>query len=164
MSDLPSIHKSRDHGELQDIYRRALAASWAASPGELSADQCVEDIFDGGDGWKDKTFLNTLPSHIHGEDSASDERSQYQHHHRSQSGTSIKSESTIKEKRGARHSHKHSSSRGSLSRTSVKDSQNDTSSENSSGRGKMGYKKVPELDEFDTRDDLMAWRLPSAVR
>lgn len=32
------------------MYRRALAASWAAQPGELQADECIEDIFGGGDG------------------------------------------------------------------------------------------------------------------
>ena len=32
------------------MYRRALAASWAAQPGELQADECIEDIFVGGDG------------------------------------------------------------------------------------------------------------------
>ncbi|KAK8070941.1 hypothetical protein PG997_011144 [Apiospora hydei] len=44
--------KARDTSELQDMYRRALAASWACQPGELPADECVEDIFGGGDGWK----------------------------------------------------------------------------------------------------------------
>ncbi|KAL2262255.1 hypothetical protein VTK26DRAFT_2005 [Humicola hyalothermophila] len=43
--------KSRDVFELQDMYRRALAASWASQPGELPADQCIEDIFAGGDGF-----------------------------------------------------------------------------------------------------------------
>lgn len=52
-SHVPSIsHKSRDVAELQDMYRRALAASWASPPGELPADQCIEDIFAGGDGFR----------------------------------------------------------------------------------------------------------------
>lgn len=37
--------------EVQDLYRRALAASWACQPGELPADECIEDIFSGGDGF-----------------------------------------------------------------------------------------------------------------
>lgn len=37
--------------EAQDVYRRALAASWACQPGELPADECIEDIFSGGDGF-----------------------------------------------------------------------------------------------------------------
>lgn len=43
--------KSRDIFEVQDVYRRALAASWASQPGELPADQCIENIFEGGEGF-----------------------------------------------------------------------------------------------------------------
>ncbi|KAI0475879.1 hypothetical protein GGR56DRAFT_693007 [Xylariaceae sp. FL0804] len=51
-SALPSLTKSRDVSEVQDMYRRALAASWACQPGELPADECIEDIFSGGNGWR----------------------------------------------------------------------------------------------------------------
>ncbi|KAK4168661.1 N-terminal C2 in EEIG1 and EHBP1 proteins-domain-containing protein [Cladorrhinum sp. PSN259] len=63
--------KSRDVFEVQDMYRRALAASWASQPTELPADQCIEDIFAGGDGFR------TLPS-------SSNRKSQQQRsrHHR----------------------------------------------------------------------------------
>ena len=45
--------KARENAaELQDMYRRSLAASWACQPGEMAADECVEDIFGGGDGFK----------------------------------------------------------------------------------------------------------------
>lgn len=37
--------------QLQDMYRRNLAASWAAQAGELPAHECIDDIFSGGDGW-----------------------------------------------------------------------------------------------------------------
>ncbi|KAI4714665.1 hypothetical protein J4E89_000346 [Alternaria sp. Ai002NY15] len=51
----PSLtSKSREAGELQDMYRRTLAAYWSAQPGELKADECIEDIFAGGDGWGDR--------------------------------------------------------------------------------------------------------------
>ncbi|KAI0019676.1 hypothetical protein F4780DRAFT_427202 [Xylariomycetidae sp. FL0641] len=52
---IPNLNKSRDASELQDMYRRALAASWACQPGELPADECIEDIFSGGSGWRDGT-------------------------------------------------------------------------------------------------------------
>lgn len=53
LGELPSLsHKSRDVFELQDCYRRVLAASWESQPGELTADQCIEDIFSGGDGFR----------------------------------------------------------------------------------------------------------------
>lgn len=49
---VPSLSTTnREMGEMQDMYRRTLAAFWAAQPGELKADECIENIFDGGDGW-----------------------------------------------------------------------------------------------------------------
>ena len=34
------------------MYRCALAASWSCQPGELPANECIEDIFAGGTGWR----------------------------------------------------------------------------------------------------------------
>ncbi|OAA53647.1 Oestrogen-responsive protein Fam102A/B [Niveomyces insectorum RCEF 264] len=47
-----SAAKGRETTEIQDVYRRALAASWACQSGELPADECIEDIFKGGDGFR----------------------------------------------------------------------------------------------------------------
>ncbi|RYP61815.1 hypothetical protein DL770_009708 [Monosporascus sp. CRB-9-2] len=60
---LPSLGKSRDVSEVQDMYRRTLAASWACQPGELPADECIEDIFSGGDGWRNSHKISALASH-----------------------------------------------------------------------------------------------------
>ncbi|OIW31361.1 hypothetical protein CONLIGDRAFT_615009 [Coniochaeta ligniaria NRRL 30616] len=49
----PMAAKGRDLYEIQDMYRRSLAASWASTPGEMPADECIEDIFSGGDGFRD---------------------------------------------------------------------------------------------------------------
>lgn len=49
---LPSFSKNRDNAEVQDLYRRTLAASWSKQPAQLPADECIEDIFAGGNGWK----------------------------------------------------------------------------------------------------------------
>ena len=161
-ADMPSINKSRDHGELQDMYRRALAASWAANAGELPADQCVEDIFNGGDGWKDKRQDKDFTPRIH-EDSASDEQNRLLRHSRTNSGGSSKSQSTIKGNRITRIGHKHSNSGEKIGRSPRTASPaNDTSSE-SSERGRTGFKKAHEVDEFDVREDLVAWRLPATV-
>ncbi|KAK4229917.1 N-terminal C2 in EEIG1 and EHBP1 proteins-domain-containing protein [Podospora fimiseda] len=68
--------KSRDVFELQDMYRRALAASWASQPTELPADQCIEDIFAGGDGFrKSSSSSHHKPRNHHHSHSRS-------HHHR----------------------------------------------------------------------------------
>ena len=51
MSHIPTItSKTRELSELQDIYRRTLAATWACQAGELPPDKLVEDLFSGGDG------------------------------------------------------------------------------------------------------------------
>ncbi|ETS85006.1 hypothetical protein PFICI_03031 [Pestalotiopsis fici W106-1] len=61
-------NKSRDASELQDMYRRALAASWNSQPGELAADECIEDIFSGGSGWKDQTGSSSRSEKDHSRD------------------------------------------------------------------------------------------------
>ncbi|KUJ23384.1 uncharacterized protein LY89DRAFT_713859 [Mollisia scopiformis] len=158
---MPTISKSRDHGELQDMYRRALAAKWSAHHHELSADQCIEDIFNGGNGWKNE-HIGGKPKITH-EDSASDEHRHRHHHHRTASGISLKSsqsQSTITGKT-VRLGHKHSQSRD-LGAAQT-DSPEHGSSENSSERGRTGFRKPHEVDEFDVREDLMAWRLPNEV-
>ena len=42
--------KTRELSELQDMYRRTLAATWACRGGELPPDRLVEDLFAGGNG------------------------------------------------------------------------------------------------------------------
>ncbi|KAF5019912.1 hypothetical protein F66182_8074 [Fusarium sp. NRRL 66182] len=51
---VPSLSKPRDAAELQDLYRSVLAASWSRQPNEHSAEEVIEDIFSGGNGWKTK--------------------------------------------------------------------------------------------------------------
>ncbi|CAK7223111.1 hypothetical protein SBRCBS47491_005090 [Sporothrix bragantina] len=46
------VAKGHENAEIQDVYRRALAASWACQAGEMPADECIEDIFSGGDGFR----------------------------------------------------------------------------------------------------------------
>src|SRR5947207_14134657 len=45
-------NRNRETGDLQDMYRHTLAASWACRAGELRPDYLIEDIFAGGDGWE----------------------------------------------------------------------------------------------------------------
>ncbi|KAI9852380.1 MAG: hypothetical protein M1838_000902 [Thelocarpon superellum] len=86
---IPLLHsRTRENGEMQDMYRRTLASSWAAQVGELPADQCIENIFAGGSGWRSKDELPTA-SHAgddldEGDDSASYSDREPQRHHRRQ--------------------------------------------------------------------------------
>lgn len=43
--------RNKEAGEMMDMYRRTIAAYWSSQPGELKADEAIEDIFAGGDGW-----------------------------------------------------------------------------------------------------------------
>ncbi|KAK3994939.1 N-terminal C2 in EEIG1 and EHBP1 proteins-domain-containing protein [Cladorrhinum sp. PSN332] len=69
--------KSRDVFEVQDMYRRALAASWASQPTELPADQCIEDIFAGGDGFRTQSPSSSSPANHH----KSNHHNSRNHHH-----------------------------------------------------------------------------------
>ncbi|TVY33634.1 Uncharacterized protein LSUB1_G007468 [Lachnellula subtilissima] len=167
---LPTLNKSRDHTELHDIYRRSLAASWAAQAGELPADQCVEDIFNGGDGWKG----HHNPDHDHDTNPStssspiSNIASETHHTHtRHHSNTSTKSRQTMRSaKAPLRAVHKRNGSQETLARKGESASSLASSalvSEEGGERGRSGLVTAREVDEFDVRDDLVAWRLPGTV-
>jgi hypothetical protein len=42
-------------------------------------------------------------------------------------------------------------------------SPSDQTSSKNSERGRTGFKKAHEVDEFEMKDDLIAWRLPEKV-
>lgn len=162
---LPQIGKSRDHSDLQDMYRRALAASWASQEGEFPADQCIEEIFAGGDGWKPDSKARTRSSENGSESGSGEGSPSHVHNHNhwnrhQQSGTSSKSQNT---KAGGGMAHKQSRGRDSIGRAAgIQSNPSDISSQNlDSDRGRSGFGKPYEVDEFECRDDLVAWRLPS---
>ncbi|KAI3338045.1 N-terminal C2 in EEIG1 and EHBP1 proteins-domain-containing protein [Ustulina deusta] len=230
---LLSIYKSRDAAEAQDMYRRALAASWDCHPGELHADECIEDIFAGGSGWRDgidkeSTRLyaespnpdRTSSSGSRSPSTSSDDalvgtlrpsdirRIQ---HMRENSGASDKSNATItrlgdndygiqspnpqQARRSPQSHHRQrfgghggrnlplmihkedsdaspfdeNSSLGLLSRagsmTSLVPTLGSTeSSSERSGRLKSGgFRRPREIDEYELRDDLIAWNLPGTT-
>jgi hypothetical protein len=182
-TDMPSISKSRDQGELQDMYRRALAASWAAQTDELSADQCIEDIFNGGNGWKDTYSPSTNPTHLpstprlntytqhSSHEHTSDDDRQGRRHHRTPSGSSTKSGNTIRKKSSLRtmKAHKHSQSQETMHNMGrLVDGQ--AGSESGSGSNlsersniSHGMRRAKQVEEFDMREDLVAWKLPERI-
>jgi hypothetical protein len=155
---MPSISKSRDQGETQDMYRRALAASWAAQTDELSADQCIEDIFNGGNGWKDTYIPSINPTHMHctprlhthsthsSHEQNSDDDPHSRRHHRTPSGSSTKSGNTVRKKSSIKtlRGHKHSQSQEAMHTS--------------------GMRPAKEVHEFHMREDLVAWKLPDGVK
>jgi len=232
---LVNINKSRDASEAQDMYRRALAASWDCQPGELHADECIEDIFAGGNGWLDGTGKKSSRSHSEsptlnrssssgsGSASASSDdigggtlrpshMRRLQAHMRGHSGGSDRSNITVTGRHNGDHHlrswaqqslrhlpHTHYQPQGSghsrrdlLPPFNREDSGNSFSDENQSpglrsrtdsftslaptlgsignsterGGGGMkpnGFRRLREIDEYELRDDLIAWKLPETV-
>jgi len=226
---VPSLsNKSRDTSEVQDMYRRALAASWASQPGELPADQCIEDIFSGGDGFRSlfrnhqaasrSRPLSSAQSRLDGgmgnspqstgssgnnnrredsgETSADDENGdtmgtlrpsdirRIRHRLRGDSAASDRSNDTLlgdhPRDRGmssasigshrdltAPHVHYHRHRRD-ISRDAVDGgglrSRSDSATSlattlGSSERGRDGFKRAREVDEFEVREDMVAWAI-----
>ncbi|KAJ0387268.1 hypothetical protein COL922a_002678 [Colletotrichum nupharicola] len=235
VGQIPTMAKSRDASEVQDMYRRALAASWSCQPGELPADECIEDIFSGGDGWRtgrtgrtgktatfdldnngslssDEGGMGTLrPSDLRKLQQKQERQKQQQqqqqqkqdHHHqltlhlhqngggnarnhsRSNSGSSDRSFTTVLTarandgassttagigRRGSRHGRRElrdDDGRGGRSGYPRSRSRSGSMASlaptiGSSDRGRDS-RRNRELEEFDVRDDLVAWRLPGAV-
>ncbi|KAL7621177.1 hypothetical protein AAE478_008494 [Parahypoxylon ruwenzoriense] len=212
-SALPNLNKSRDASELQDMYRRALAASWACQPGELPADECIEDIFSGGDGWSDSTRPAGLKkggsgrrSHAGSIDSNSNSVSpmsgdevatgtlrpsdmrRMQRHLRTHSGGSGKSSLTLpgggssgRPSQQPQHPRYRNVSGSSRHPAHKEDSSGHESSEGAgvlrnragsltslatalgSDRGREGFRRPREVDEYEEREDLVAWALPGTV-
>lgn len=164
---MPSLSsKSRETGELQDVYRRTLAASWAAQPGELRADDCIEDIFAGGDGWgnRDKAHDASRVENLSvGDDSASlsdsDARSSRRHKH-SRSGISGFTRGAKNKTRSNEAVNKsdvrHDGASGVRGRSSLEQQAHRMKAEAERRTQKPSY----EVNEVDVREDLRSWKLP----
>ncbi|KAF2634858.1 hypothetical protein P280DRAFT_474303 [Massarina eburnea CBS 473.64] len=149
----PSLNAgSREAGELQDMYRRTLAAYWTAQPGELKADECIEDIFAGGDGWGDRekpyeadadraTFASGGSS-----GSMSEGESRYAHG----GGIQRKSHETL------RPSDIPTSPPSGRGRVSLEQQAHQMKAE----ADRQRHRTHREVDEFDIRDDLCSWQIP----
>ncbi|MCJ1377928.1 hypothetical protein MMC17_001024 [Xylographa soralifera] len=166
LGQVPSMSsKTREIGELQDMYRRTLAASWTCQIGELPADECVEDIFAGGDGWGKHGLaasVQTPSSAKSTEDSTGDAESSREartvngHHRRTSSGF-------------VRHSNeKHAGHSRSESKTSkanrttnrMNGSPNLNQAQSSvSEKKRMSHRNPHEVDEFEAREDLRSWEI-----
>ena len=125
------------------MYRRTLAAYWSAQPGELKADECIEDIFAGGDGWGDRE-KPYLQQH----------RSQGMRFTAGDSSGSL-SDSEPRHMRGSQLRKSHETLRpGDMIQTSSGVSQ--MKAEAARQRQGLNY----EVDELDVREDLRSWRCP----
>lgn len=149
----PSFNaNNKEMGESQDMYRLTLAAFWTSQPGELRADDCIEDIFSGGDGWGKEGRPRVEPessSHQPGSADTTSNGNHHLHHHdgMSRDTTASGSRSGNTAERGAAthgHGHGHSHRRNF----------------DGSRRLDKSLRKAPgELDEMDVREDLVSWNI-----
>ncbi|KAF2875469.1 N-terminal C2 in EEIG1 and EHBP1 proteins-domain-containing protein [Massariosphaeria phaeospora] len=150
----PSLNsKSRETGELQDMYRRTLAAYWSAQPGELKADECIEDIFAGGDGWGDraKPYGSQRGLRFVAGDS-SESMSDGESRHKLRGSAVRKSHETLRPDEVLANSQSGARGRGGLEQQAH---QMKVESE------RKWHRAHHEVDEFDVREDLCSWRLPA---
>ncbi|KAL8816907.1 MAG: hypothetical protein Q9223_004168 [Gallowayella weberi] len=161
-SHMPSMSsKTREAGKLQDMYRKTLAASWAAQEGELPADECIEDIFAGGDGWGKTLKGQKKPTKLSsgstdGEESNADRRTVKAHQRNSSSShskhTSNKSKGRL---RTSSRSNNRSDNSGISGRASIEQQVQSSSTDTSTNN----WRRADELDEFTAREDLRSWEI-----
>lgn len=60
--------------------------------------------------------------------------------------------------------HKHSASRESVGLAQKGSESSLNELEENGERGRTGLRRASEVDEFEVREDLVAWRLPGTVR
>ena len=149
---MPSMSsKAQESGRLQDLYRRNLAASWAAQAGELPADKCIEDIFAGGDGWGEIGYQAALDQRQRrgsSEEDSDGDRRTVRAHQRHSSGTTIKKTPA---------SPKKNSGMGAISgRASI-----EQQVQSSNNAQRKSQRENNDIDEFSAREDLRSWQIRS---
>lgn len=138
----------RDTGEMQDLYRRTLAASYASNDSELPADECIEDIFNGGDGWGRKVNRVTFQTGREGRESDGDSVSPKR--------ASVYSRSISQDRpRGPDHRRKPSKTKKPAEPVN-RDPQHSSSSED---HKRLETMRDRDLSEFDLREDLRSWHI-----
>ena len=160
-SHVPSMSsKTREAGKLQDVYRKTLAASWAAQEGELPADECIEDIFAGGDGWgkalrKNKKTTKPDRGSTDGEESDAD-RTTLKAHRRNTSNGHPKYPSNKSNGHLRTSSRSNNNSDGGVSgRASIEQQMNSSSTDTTA----RPWRRAGEIDELTAREDLRSWEI-----
>jgi len=148
-TSLPNLSsRNKEVGEMQDMYRRTLAAFWASQPGELRADECIEDIFSGGDGWG----KNGRPDNTETKADQRKSASAFTTSSRPGSGTSTPNPQDSGGGEGPKMAQ--AGGRGMIGRHHQK---------KHSKSERVPRKGQGEVDEDDVREDLVSWRIGEAA-
>jgi hypothetical protein len=162
---LPSINtKSREIADMQDMYRRTLAASWSSRTSDLPADKLVEELFAGSACWYNDAHNasdKSLPEGDHRDTLLSVESASRQ----SRTGKRL-SPSFERRPKSASSNHSHNSGKTPDSLSALGHPEKGGSIEQklydgAKGRGWKAPNVNNELSEFDVREDLRSWEIPS---
>ena len=159
---LPSINtKSSEASDMQDLYRRTLAASWKSRSSDLPADKLIEDLFSGGSGYQNGTHgvrMSRLDDSLNGSSSSSDANPSR--------GTSTNrlSPGFQRQPKSSWSNNLPNENKGRVLLSAMGDDGNGGSIEQQiqdNSRTKVFRSRAPEqeLSEFDVREDLRNWEI-----
>ena len=158
---MPSIlSKTREFSKLQDVYRKTLAASWAAQVGELPADRCIEEIFAGRDGWGGQGPDDNIPKTGHASDNPEDNESE---NDQRLLHSSRRKSPRLQPPERKPATHRRINSRDIFHDHSHEDSSHHhvRSATNKDAGSENLHMRAQEVDEFVTREDLRSWQISS---
>lgn len=166
---MPSINtQTRETADMQDLYRRTLAASWTSRSCDLPADKLVEELFSGSSCWNNDVH-NTVNGSYVGPDHRDNFLDPEAGARQSRSGKRLSpslSPGFERRPKSTSSNHSRSSSKTPDSRSTLGNAQKGGSLEQqlydgAKGRGWKGRHAEHELCEFDVRDDLRSWEVAS---
>lgn len=162
LGQLPSINtKTREIADMQDIYRRTLAASWSSRACDLPADKLIEELFAGSSCWNNDAHnanANVAPGN-HRESLLSADAATRQ----SRPGKYL-SPSFERRPKSSSSAHSHHNEKAADSLTALGHPKKGGSIEQQlyDGAKVRGWKAPStsnELSEFDVREDLRSWEV-----
>ncbi|CAG8092507.1 unnamed protein product [Penicillium salamii] len=161
LGQLPSINtKSREMADMQDMYRRTLAASWSSRACDLPADKLIEELFAGSSCWNNDTHnANAASTGGHRESLLSADAAARQ----SRTGKYL-SPSFERRPKSSSSAHSHSNEKTPDSLATLGHPKKGGSIEQqlydgAKGRGWKAPSSNDELSEFDVREDLRSWEV-----
>ncbi|KAJ5818748.1 hypothetical protein N7474_004339 [Penicillium riverlandense] len=166
LGQLPAINvQSREVADMQDMYRRTLAASWTSRAGDLPADKLVEELFAGSSCWNNKAHNPNRGAAVeddHADSFLSTEAAERQN----RTGKRLSPSLSFEKRPKSASNHSHSSGKTPESLSTLGHGQMAGSIEQqiydgAKGRGWRIRNSNNELSEFDVREDLRSWEVAS---